>query len=298
MTIKYYRRAFLKDGLVNYSEENHSEVLLLPKETIDEALPSIRNKPLFIGHSSTEVAGDVVDSYYESERALYIVGFNTDSPEAQRLLDGQGWSVSCSYRIVERGSGGIYHDIHYDSEVLKLEFLNLALVENPRYQEAREQLNESTNFTNNSNITMEEEKTNGIGGSTDTITLQTLFDLLSSVDRKISLREEKLNESTTSPPHGEENSSIEDFLRSKGLTPEEIRRVEEYYRSQNTQENNGEPRTSDEREIEGDLKKEVENSSSLFRGEELQRQDHQTIGEIIIRADRIRASTEKYQLTQ
>jgi hypothetical protein len=229
-----------------------------------------------------------------------VVGFNTDSPEVWDLLDRRGWALSCSYSIREKGSGGIYHDIHYDGEVLAMDFRDLAIVKNPRYQEAREQLNESdvdTNFNNNSNMIVEQEEKNSSDSpqpGEKSLTLEHIFELLSKVAQRVGVSEERLNESAPA------DQSVEDFLVSKGLSDEEIERVRNYYRrGVENPENGGEPRATEDREIEKSLGKEIRNSSPiLFRGEELQRNDNFTAPEDLkTRSERIIASRDKFRIS-
>jgi hypothetical protein len=306
--VKYYKKIFLKEGLVNYSEEDRGETLLLSKAVIDAALDTIRGTPLVITHDSEEPVGQVVEAYYDADRAVYVVGFNTDSKEAKDLLDNRGWSVSCTYLVSDSGAGGIYHDIAYDREVFEMRFLNLALVEKPRYQEALDYINESqrnkqntqelvlgdifNNFNNQTNgddsmsfFTKKEEKQDSPGtleepkndSSGDSGTI------LESLAQKIELVLEKLESMTAA--NGENTPEVEEtkandgtvvqFLLSKGLTAEQIEMVEDYYKAEEAGDARamevnvaGEPATTDNKALEDKLAK--QNSSSVkFEGEKL-----------------------------
>jgi len=48
----------------------------------------------------------------------------------------KGWAVSNCYSPTEYGGGGVYHDIGYQKEVKNGEYEHLAIVPNPRYEEA------------------------------------------------------------------------------------------------------------------------------------------------------------------
>ena len=65
--------------------------------------------------------------------------------EAQDLLDNKEYSISCTYTIIKSKGGGTYHNLHYDNEPIEIKFKNIAIVEKPRYNEAREKLNSIIN---------------------------------------------------------------------------------------------------------------------------------------------------------
>ena len=138
--IKFYKKNFLTPGIVSYSDIDDG-VLLLKKETIDKALNTFKDKPVIITHDGTEPVGKVIDCYYDADTANYICIFYVDNPEAINLLDNQGQSISCTYDCLDYGDSGTYHNIPYDKEAKNISFVNLAIVEKPRYQEAKEYIN-------------------------------------------------------------------------------------------------------------------------------------------------------------
>ena len=146
--VKYYKKIFMTPGIVNY-ENDEDGVILIKKETIDEALQSFKQKPVIITHDGKEEVGEVVDCYYNVDKGAFVCGFNIWNEEAQQLLDNELFSISCTYKILERGEGGKYHNIDYNTEATKIYFKNLAVVENPRYQEAKEYINSLENIQEN-----------------------------------------------------------------------------------------------------------------------------------------------------
>jgi hypothetical protein len=127
--------------LVQYNDNGTDEILLIQKDTINNALGSFKNKPVYITHESDKIVGNVVDIYYDMDTAGYIMGFISDNKDVENLLSNKNWGVSCTYEILQSGNGGKYHEIEYNKEVYALAFKNLCIVENPRYQEAREIIN-------------------------------------------------------------------------------------------------------------------------------------------------------------
>jgi hypothetical protein len=139
--VKYYKRIFIKEGLVQYNNNGTDEILLIQKDTINNALGSFKDKPVHITHDSENIVGNVVDVYYDMDTAGYIVGFISDNKDVDNLLNNKKWGISCTYEILQSGNGGKYHEIEYNKEVYALAFKNLCIVENPRYQEAKEIIN-------------------------------------------------------------------------------------------------------------------------------------------------------------
>lgn len=142
--IKFYKRVFIVSGLADYKDVNDG-VLLIEQEAINQALPTLIKKPVIIGHGGKEKVGEIVDCYFSAEKDGFICGFNVWDKQAQDLLDSREYHISCSYDILERGTGGVYHNINYDEQALAITFKNIAIVKNPRYQEAREVINSINN---------------------------------------------------------------------------------------------------------------------------------------------------------
>lgn len=138
--IKFYKRAFISPGVVSY-EDNNEGILLLQKDTIEKALNTFKNKPVILTHEGIDERGKVIDCYYDNDTGYFICIFYVDNPYVQNLLDNEGYAVSCTYDCLEYGNAGIYHNIPYDEEATDIVFKNLAIVEKPRYQEAKEYIN-------------------------------------------------------------------------------------------------------------------------------------------------------------
>ncbi len=141
MEIKFYKRKFIASGIVGFNDTGDGN-LLLKKSVIDKALKTLIKKPVIITHDGKEPAGEIVDAYFNQDDDSFICGFNIWKKEAIDLLDNKGYGISCTYDILkENKDGGIYHNIPYSSEAEAIDFTNIAIVEKPRYEEAREVIN-------------------------------------------------------------------------------------------------------------------------------------------------------------
>lgn len=135
----FYKKYLIKDGLVEYKKDN--ETLLIEKPVLDKSIKSIINKPVIITHDGENKVGEVVDAYYDIDTGNYIVGFNIWNEEAKKLLNN-GYSISSTFEVINKEPATEkYHNIEYDNRVVDLEFINIAIVKEPRYQEAKQYVN-------------------------------------------------------------------------------------------------------------------------------------------------------------
>lgn len=135
----FYKKYLIKDGLVEYKKDN--ETLLIEKPILDKSIKTIINKPVIITHDGENKVGEVVDAYYDIDTGNYIVGFNIWNEEAKKLLNN-GYSISSTFEVINKEPATEkYHNIEYDNRVIDLEFINIAIVKEPRYQEAKQYVN-------------------------------------------------------------------------------------------------------------------------------------------------------------
>lgn len=139
---KRFKSRFIQPGLAGYPEEFGN--VLVTKETLDSSLNSIIGAPVIINHkdltaenADDERIGVISDAYYNEDDGWYWCEGIIWDETAQELITDKNWSVSCSYDYLEEDdSGGMENNIHYDREFTKLNFVHLALVNNPRYERA------------------------------------------------------------------------------------------------------------------------------------------------------------------
>ena len=138
---KCFRAKFLQPGLVKYS----FGVCLLDKMTIDRFVYQFEGCPVIIDHKdvTTESAKDdrvgviskvwfnECDSWYWCEGVIF-------DQEALDLID-KGFNVSCQYEITEYSENRenkLHNGNEYDKTILNGRPEHLAIVQNPRYENA------------------------------------------------------------------------------------------------------------------------------------------------------------------
>ena len=138
---RFYAR-HIKEGLVHYFEDGKDNLYLVTNDALKKMNESFEGKPLFVRHVDKinmntlkeDKVGEVVKSFYNEFDGAWWAEIMADD-EAQSYIE-KGWAVSNAYLPTEYGSGGVYHDINYQKEVKNGVYGHLALVDNPRYEEA------------------------------------------------------------------------------------------------------------------------------------------------------------------
>ena len=138
---RYFAR-HIKAGPVHYLEKGEDKLYVIQDEALKKMNASFEGKPIYIRHveevdtdkMKEEAVGYVVKSFYNEFDGAWWVEIIADD-EAQKFIE-KGWAVSNAYLPTELGSGGVYHDINYDKEVKNGVYEHLAIVDNPRYEEA------------------------------------------------------------------------------------------------------------------------------------------------------------------
>lgn len=133
-----FKSRFLQAGLVKYD----FGVCLLKKETIDKFVNTFLENPVIINHlddiESDDVCGTVQNVWFSAEDGWYWCSGILTNPKAIELIEN-GYNVSCQYRITEyadNDEGKLHNANPYDKEILDGVFEHLAIVENPRYEDA------------------------------------------------------------------------------------------------------------------------------------------------------------------
>ena len=135
---KVYRACgFIEKGVCEYADER----VYLSEETLIKSLHTIKGRPVIIDHMTgitpenmnKHAVGYVVD--YEVQGACDCKFVIFDDEGKKVIADG--YSVSCAYKPKSFGPGGTWHNVPYDREITDLEYTHLALVQNPRYEDAK-----------------------------------------------------------------------------------------------------------------------------------------------------------------
>lgn len=133
-----FKSRFLQAGLVKYD----FGVCLLKKETIDKFVNTFINQPVIIGHKDDikkdDVVGYVHNIWFSPEDGWFWCDGKLTDKEAIKKVE-KGFNVSCQYRITEYSNNTdkkLHNGNPYDKEILSGIFEHLAIVENPRYEDA------------------------------------------------------------------------------------------------------------------------------------------------------------------
>lgn len=138
---KCYRAVnFIEKGVCTYQDE----VVCLSQETLQKCVRDIKGKPVIIKHQrginpdnmQQHAVGYVTGAGFDEFNASFSCNFVLFDEEAKGKI-ANGWSVSCAYLPKAFGQGGTWHNTAYDREITDLEFTHLALVPDPRYEDAK-----------------------------------------------------------------------------------------------------------------------------------------------------------------
>lgn len=142
---RHFVSRFIEDGLVSYGDAG---VLKVTKEALDKFSQTLVGCPVIIKHQKVNDAnadelrsGVISDVYFNADDGWYYCeGVIWDKDALDKIE--KGWSVSCCYNMTDStGDSGEWHNMHYDDELLNGVFEHLAIVPNPRYEEATILLN-------------------------------------------------------------------------------------------------------------------------------------------------------------
>jgi len=139
---KSYSCNFLEAGAVSY-EDVKQGVALLKKESMDTWIQSFVGKPVIIDHQDVDpsnfkkaAVGYITRVWFEPADGWFWCEFIiTDDAGHEAIKDG--YSVSCSFDVVNTAGGGEWHAIKYNEEIIQGAGLHLALVTTPRYEDCR-----------------------------------------------------------------------------------------------------------------------------------------------------------------
>jgi len=136
----YKASNFIEKGVCTYNDET----IYLSQSTLERAMRSMKGRPVVIKHQKVtpqnmqdHAVGYVTDSgQFDSFDAGFTCPFIVFDDEGKEVI-AKDYSVSCAYIPKAFGNGGTWHNTPYDREVTELEFTHLALVPDPRYEDAK-----------------------------------------------------------------------------------------------------------------------------------------------------------------
>jgi hypothetical protein len=146
---RYFCRA-MESGVCFYEKYKNSEGKIVPEEMIlltNEALknmaPTAEGIPVYVRHVEEvdlsnlqeEADGYVVKSFFNELDAHWWMEFMAVSDDAHDKIQ-KGWKVSTAYTPINSGPSGTLHNVKYNREIKIGEYTHLAIVDNPRYENA------------------------------------------------------------------------------------------------------------------------------------------------------------------
>ena len=138
---RYFKSRFLQPGLVKYS----FGVCVLDKATIDKFIQGFVGCPVIIGHkdvtnaSAKEDRVGVISRIWYDNADGWFWGEGIIFDEKAISLVESGYNVSCQYDITEYSNNttkALHNGNPYDKVILNGKPEHLAIVENPRYENA------------------------------------------------------------------------------------------------------------------------------------------------------------------
>ena len=118
------------------------ETILIGEEALKGMDKTFAGKPIYVNHQKVnlenlqeEADGYVAESFYLPEDGCHWAKMIIVSDKGQEAIR-KGWKVSNAYVPDEFGIGGEWHNVPYNREIMKAHYTHLALVDNPRYEEA------------------------------------------------------------------------------------------------------------------------------------------------------------------
>ena len=136
-------QSFMVGGLVSY-EDTGDGVFLLRKETLDKMMPTIEGRPVVIGHQpitlknlEDKAVGYVTKGWFNTETGQFDCEILIKDSDVYDDIKNGNNKVSSAYQVTDLGEGGKYLGQDYEAEILDGTFTHLAIVDNPRYPDAK-----------------------------------------------------------------------------------------------------------------------------------------------------------------
>lgn len=139
---KIFYGLHMEPGVAEYRDpEKDPYRILISEETIKNMDATFAGRPVYVKHVDAvdlsnlqnEADGYVVESFFNKVDGKHWVKFIVVSDKGHEALS-KGWKLSNAYIPKEMSSGGLWHGVEYQKEVMKGEYEHLAIVPNPRYE--------------------------------------------------------------------------------------------------------------------------------------------------------------------
>ena len=128
----------IAQGVCGYNDET----IFIGEDTLKKMDSTFAGKPLYVEHQQVDLEklqeqadGYVVESFYLPEDASHWAKIIVVSDKGHEAVS-KGWAVSNAYVPDAFGANGEWHNIPYQREITEGHYTHLAIVSNPRYEEA------------------------------------------------------------------------------------------------------------------------------------------------------------------
>ncbi|MGB2578979.1 hypothetical protein AAIR98_000898 [Elusimicrobium simillimum] len=135
---KVYYCKHIAAGVCGYEDET----ILITNDTLKKMDATFAGKPVYVDHQKVQLEtlqqdadGYVAESFFLPEDGCHWAKFIVVSDKGHEAVD-KGFAVSNAYIPESFGVGGEWHNIKYNREITDGYYTHLALVANPRYEEA------------------------------------------------------------------------------------------------------------------------------------------------------------------
>lgn len=136
---RHYYARHMQPGVCGYE----NETVLVDTDAMKQmAGNSAMGKPVYLFHQNVDLktmkeesCGYIIGSFYNELDGWDWFKILVIDDEAHAAI-AKGWSVSNAYRPLEWGIGGTKNNVPYNREIKNGEFTHLAIVPDPRYEDA------------------------------------------------------------------------------------------------------------------------------------------------------------------
>lgn len=147
---KKFEARLLEPGIVSYEDSGCGKAFLT-KQSIEASMQSFVGRPLVLTPKlkhqrvtpedlEKHARGYITDVYYNADDGWFWCKGICHDDDAKEAINRIGF-CSCAYEVKKVGTGGEYHAIPYDEEILEFSGEHLAIVDRPRYEGATIRLN-------------------------------------------------------------------------------------------------------------------------------------------------------------
>lgn len=131
----------MQAGVAEYQDADGNPIrYLIDTDPMKRLLATGNGIDVYVYHQDVDYTKDadgyVAESFYNELDGWGWFKFLAVSEAAQKAIK-DGWSVSNAYSPTEFGDGGTKNAVSYDRAILDGEFTHLAIVPNPRYEDAK-----------------------------------------------------------------------------------------------------------------------------------------------------------------